>query len=82
MMERTITVVYDGQTLRPDTALDLQPNARYQVTIDTTPVSATSDDAWNILERLAGTITAPVDWSGEHDHYLYGLPKRRYCLAA
>ena len=32
--------------------------------------------AWEILDRLAGSITAPPDWAEEHDHYLYGTPKR------
>lgn len=31
---------------------------------------------WDTLEELAGTIEAPEDWSAEHDHYLYGTPKR------
>ena len=31
---------------------------------------------WDTLEELAGTMEAPEDWSSEHDHYLYGTPKR------
>lgn len=34
------------------------------------------DDALSVLEALAGSIEAPADWSAEHDHYLYGAPKR------
>jgi hypothetical protein len=34
-------------------------------------------DAFAVLEDLAGSIEAPTDWSLEHDHYLYGTPKRR-----
>ena len=33
-------------------------------------------DAWAIIEQLIGTVDAPPDWSLEHDHYLYGTPKR------
>lgn len=33
-------------------------------------------DAWDVLEHYAGTVEAPSDWAGEHDHYLYGTPKR------
>lgn len=33
-------------------------------------------DALAILESLAGTVDAPPDWAAEHDHYLYGTPKR------
>jgi len=36
-----------------------------------------SGNAWNVLESLTGTVEAPVDWSAEHDHYLYGTPKRQ-----
>lgn len=75
-MEKTITVIYDGQALRPEAELDLQPHARYTITIDTTPLPSMSGDAWDVLEQYAGTIDAPPDWSSEHDHYLYGLPKR------
>jgi hypothetical protein len=33
-------------------------------------------DALDVLEALAGSIEAPADWASEHDHYLYGTPKR------
>jgi len=31
---------------------------------------------WDFLEQIAGTVEMPADWSSEHDHYLYGTPKR------
>jgi hypothetical protein len=31
---------------------------------------------WDLLEHAAGTVEMPADWSSEHDHYLYGTPKR------
>lgn len=34
------------------------------------------ETAWDILESMIGTVDAPADWSLEHDHYLYGTPKR------
>ena len=37
----------------------------------------TSGNAWDILESLTGTVEAQADWSAEHDHYLYGTPKRQ-----
>jgi hypothetical protein len=37
----------------------------------------TSSNAWDVLESLTGTVEAPADWSAEHDHYLYGTPKRQ-----
>jgi hypothetical protein len=31
---------------------------------------------WDLLEKAAGTVEMPADWASEHDHYLYGTPKR------
>ncbi|NES03167.1 MAG: hypothetical protein F6K22_10065 [Okeania sp. SIO2F4] len=33
------------------------------------------ENAWDILESLAGTFEAPEDWSIQHDYYLYATPK-------
>ena len=33
-------------------------------------------DVWDLLEYAAGTVEMPADWAREHDHYLYGTPKR------
>ncbi len=33
--------------------------------------------AWDVLDGLTGSIAAPPDWAEEHDHYLYGTPKRQ-----
>jgi len=33
--------------------------------------------AWDVLDELTGSITAPPDWAEEHDHYFYGTPKRQ-----
>jgi hypothetical protein len=30
----------------------------------------------HFLKQLVGIVDAPADWSEEHDHYLYGSPKR------
>lgn len=37
---------------------------------------AARGDALAVLEKLIGTVEAPPDWAAEHDHYLYGTPKR------
>ena len=36
-----------------------------------------SGSAWDVLEKLAGSVDAPEDWAAEHDQYLYGMPKGR-----
>ena len=40
------------------------------------PNGAQTENVWEWLKRNAGTVDAPEDWSLEHDHYLYGTPKR------
>ena len=37
---------------------------------------AAAGGAWDLLQRAAGSLEMPADWFGEHDHYLYGTPKR------
>ena len=58
------TAVFDGEVRRPDTPLDLEPNARYVLTIQPAP-SCSENNVWDTLERLAGTVDAPPDWSSE-----------------
>jgi hypothetical protein len=74
-MTRTLEVVFDGEVLRPAAPLDLPPNRRYLITIQEV-ARGDVGDAWDVLEALTGTVDAPADWSKQHDHYLYGTPKR------
>ncbi len=37
--------------------------------------TTTSNDGWEVIESLIGTVEAPRDWAIQHDHYLYGTPK-------
>ncbi|MEP6774662.1 MAG: antitoxin family protein [Chloroflexota bacterium] len=77
-MTKTIVAVYDGDVFRPVDPLDLEPNVKYQVTIEPMDHEQKVGDAaaWRTLATLSGTIDAPADWSSEHDHYIYGTPKR------
>ena len=74
-MDRTLTVVFDGQVLRPLLPTDLEPNRSYVVTVHIAEPAASAGDAWDVLEEHAGSVEAPPDWASEHDHYLYGSPK-------
>jgi hypothetical protein len=77
-MEKTLTVVYDGEVFRPVGPVDLEPNTSCVITIvSRTPHGAESETAWDVLDDMTGTQDGPEDWSSEHDHYLYGTPKRR-----
>ena len=75
-MSLTITATFDGTVLRPETPISLTPNARYVLTVEPAGTAQEGRDAWDALSDLSGTVNAPEDWSREHDHYLYGVPKR------
>ena len=74
-MEKTVTVIFDGQVLHPEMPLNLEPHKRYTIIITEDVSVAAEEDVWNLLDDLVGTIEAPQDWASEHDHYLYGTPK-------
>ena len=54
--------------------------------IDTTPAAESSNSGESLLEmidRITGDMTAeeiaqlPTDGAEQHDHYIYGIPKRQ-----
>ncbi len=76
-MSKTVTVVFDGQVLRLETPIELKLNQRYVVTIQSESADESSENVgWDAISSLVGSIDAPADWAAEHDHYLYGTPKR------
>jgi len=80
-MSISIVALFDGEVPRPQQTLDLIPGQCYSVTIEVNPgstveLSADGVDAWDILDSIAGTYDGPGDSSTEHDHYIYGTPKR------
>jgi hypothetical protein len=77
-MHITIDAVFDGEVFRPESSVDIKPNTRCVLTIEDSPHpdQPAPENAWQILERLAGTVDGPEDWAAEHDHYISGTPKR------
>jgi hypothetical protein len=75
-MTKTLHAIFDGEVLRPEEAVELKPNTSYTVIIKQEE-SLKSRNLWRVLSDLAGKIEGPSDWSREHDHYLYGTPKRK-----
>ena len=74
-MFKALHVIFDGKVLRPEEPVDLEPNTPYVVTIEREDTSG-EQTLCDVLGNLAGTVEGPQDWSQEHDHYLYGIPKR------
>lgn len=80
-MKRTVRAVFDGEVLRPQEPLDLEPNGVYQVTIEAEapePEEPVDEEKYPLMKylRLARDLDLPSDFAEQHDHYLYGTPKR------
>jgi predicted DNA-binding antitoxin AbrB/MazE fold protein len=75
-MTKTLEVVYDGSVFRPSGPVNLEAGKKY--TISVSPPDKDNDveqDPAFDIASLAVATNIP-DLSAEHDHYLYGLPKR------
>jgi hypothetical protein len=73
----TADAIYNGHALLPQEHLELVRDQHYAITIDVPAQNAAvTDDAWAILERLSGAVDGPQDWSEQHDHSIYGTPKK------
>jgi hypothetical protein len=91
-MARTISAHFDGKVIVPDEPIDLPAGQRVYVLVypaepekpagpadGTPPATGTepgsSKFAW-LEDIVADLPDAPPDLSSQHDHYLYGTPKR------
>ncbi|MCX6617247.1 MAG: antitoxin family protein [Acidobacteria bacterium] len=75
-MMRTVDMIFDGEVLRPEQPLDLQPNGRYRVTIE--PAAEPEEPGeWSLQDILGMACDLGVsDLAKQHNQCLYGLPKR------
>ncbi len=74
-MSIRLRVVFDGEALRPERPVDLQPNTTYLVTIegaaDDEPAQGEPDYPLTEIGRLA-TDMGVTDLSTRHDRYAHG----------
>jgi hypothetical protein len=70
-MIQTVEAVFDGDVLRPETALRLEPNTRVLITVQVLPPAATAVPSFLRTARSLG-LSGPADWSANLDSYLYG----------
>jgi len=86
-MVSRMTVVkahFDGKVLIPDEPVKLPVNCALELHIQPVekriPASANAKPLLRLLkalEELPANDNWPADGAAQHDHYLYGLPKRR-----
>jgi hypothetical protein len=76
-MTKTMKVIFDGTVFRPSGPVRLKAGKKYAITVVSLPEDpdVEKDPAFDI-SSLAVT-TNIEDLAKEHDHYLYGLPKRK-----
>jgi hypothetical protein len=69
-MTKSIEAVFDGVTLRPDEPLELPPNTRVRVTIESLPAAGEAGSFLRTARTL--NLSGPPDWSSNLETYLYG----------
>lgn len=74
MVLKTIEATYDGQVIRPDSPLKLEPNTRVRITV--TPLKTARGKQKSFLATArALNLNAPADLAENMDEYLYGAKK-------
>ncbi len=73
---KTLHAVFDGKVLKPVKPVDLKVGKRYVLTVESKQevIDVEKDPAFNLSSLAVKTNIS--DLSTEHDHYLYGMPKR------
>ena len=69
-MTKSIEAVFDGATLRPEEPLELPPNTRVRLTIESLPATGEAASFLRTARNLG--LTGPADWSSNLEKYLYG----------
>lgn len=69
-MTKTIEALFDGVALRPEQPLDLHPNTRVRLTIESPTPAAKQQSFLRTARSLA--LSGPPDWSANLETYLYG----------
>jgi predicted DNA-binding antitoxin AbrB/MazE fold protein len=69
-MTLTIEAVYANGAFQPKQPLTLAEGTQVRLTVHT------ADEAEDPFEAVIGIGEGPSDGADQHDHYIYGTPKR------
>ena len=73
-MTQSIAAHFDGQFIVPDEPVQLPVGQQLRIHVE---LAETPPSRFGELLRFASDLPdAPPDLSAQHDHYLYGTPKR------
>ena len=70
-MSQTLDATFDGSVFRPDKPIELEPNTRVRITIETASTSDRQPESFLQVARSLN-LSGPHDWSARLDDYLYG----------
>lgn len=65
-MSQTLEAIFDGEVLRPDEPIDLEPNTRVRVTIEPANISEKKTQSF-LQTALSLRLEGPPDWSERLD---------------
>jgi predicted DNA-binding antitoxin AbrB/MazE fold protein len=69
-MTTTLDAIYDGEVLRLDEPIELEPNTRVRITIETNkPIVKKKRSFLQTARSL--NLQGPSDWSARFEDYLY-----------
>ena len=71
-MTKTLEAIFDGEVLRPDEPIELEPNTRVRLTIESLDTSEKQPKSFLQTARSLN-LQGPSDWSSRLDEYLYGM---------
>ncbi len=75
MVTKAIRAIFDGHSFQVTDPVDISPNSECLIYVEEVHPQKTGD-AIDFLFSIAGSAHGPSDQALEHDHYLYGTPKK------
>lgn len=79
----TVKARFDGRVFVPETPVDLPVGYTLEIRIPSQPTGPQQAptkppllELMDILDRFPPNPDWPEDFAAQHDHYLYGTPKR------
>ena len=80
-MSTIIKAVYENGVFKPEEPVQLPEHTRVEVSVPEASGSPSDDPTgWKAIDALIGISNdpgMPTDIAANHDHYLYGAPKKR-----
>jgi predicted DNA-binding antitoxin AbrB/MazE fold protein len=70
-MTQTMEAIFDGEVIRPEEPIELEPNTRVRIIIEAVERSGAGTRSFLRTARSLH-LEGPSDWSARFEDYLYG----------